>query len=139
MTAELRVVVDTNVIVSQLLLPQSTPARATRLALRRGVLLSSSRHLEEILSVIMRSKFDTYLAPDVRLNEVRRLAEIVELVRPARRIRQSRDPKDDMLLEIAVNGRATHLVTGDRDLLVLDPFEGVRIMTPADFITLVEA
>jgi predicted nucleic acid-binding protein len=45
-----------------------------------------------------------------------------------------RDPKDDKFLSLAVCGRATHLVTGDADLLALNPFEGIRIVTPRQFL-----
>jgi uncharacterized protein len=48
-----------------------------------------------------------------------------------------RDPDDNKLLEIAVVGRADCLVTGDEDLLVLDPFQGIPILTPAGFLTTV--
>jgi len=82
----------------------------------------------------MRSKFDAYVPADVLLEELRRVAGLAEPVRIVRRIRLCRDPKDDMLLEIAANGRASHLVTGDADLLRLDPFEDVRIVTPAAFL-----
>ena len=46
-----------------------------------------------------------------------------------------RDPDDNKLLETAVVGRADCLVTGDQDLLVLDPFQGIPILTPAEFLT----
>ena len=45
-----------------------------------------------------------------------------------------RDPKDNMILELAVSGRADVIVTGDQDLLVLDPFQGIRIVTPEAFL-----
>ena len=45
-----------------------------------------------------------------------------------------RDPEDDHILELAVNGNATYIVTGDADLLVLNPFRGVKILTPAEFL-----
>jgi predicted nucleic acid-binding protein len=48
-----------------------------------------------------------------------------------------RDPDDNKLLEIAVVGRADCLVTGDQDLLILDPFQGIPILTPAGFLTTV--
>jgi predicted nucleic acid-binding protein len=51
---------------------------------------------------------------------------------------QCRDPKDDPILACAVEGRASHLVTGDDDLLELDTYEGIRIVSPADFLKLVE-
>ena len=136
MTTEFRVVVDTNVLVSQLLRPQSKPSEAVRVVLRLGVLLTSAEHLKELFDVVMRRKFDIYVDRETRLQQVRRLAELTEPVRIGRRVRLCRDPKDDMLLEIAVNGRASHLVTGDSDLLQLDPFEGVRILTPSAFLNL---
>jgi predicted nucleic acid-binding protein len=46
-----------------------------------------------------------------------------------------RDPKDNKFLELAVSGRATHIVTGDPDLLTLHPFRGVAIMTAQAFLS----
>ena len=45
-----------------------------------------------------------------------------------------RDPKDDQILELAVSGNADCIVTGDDDLLTLNPFRGIAIITPADFL-----
>ena len=45
-----------------------------------------------------------------------------------------RDPEDDRILELAVSGRADFVITGDADLLAMDPFRGTRIVTPADFL-----
>ncbi len=47
-----------------------------------------------------------------------------------------RDPKDGKLLELAIDGRADLIITGDKDLLVLNPFEGVPIVTPMDYLAL---
>ena len=57
-----------------------------------------------------------------------------EQVDPRRTIRACRDPKDDKFLEVAVAGRADVLVSGDADLQSLDPFEHVRILSPASFV-----
>ena len=46
----------------------------------------------------------------------------------------SRDPKDDKFLDVAVNGRADVIVTGDGDLLALHPFRGIAILTPAAYV-----
>jgi len=51
-------------------------------------------------------------------------------------IRACRDPKDDKFLELAVSGQATHIVTGDADLLVLHPFPGIQIISPTQLIEL---
>ena len=52
-------------------------------------------------------------------------------------MRACRDPDDDKLLELAVNGAADFIVTGDDDLLVMNPFRGIAIVTPAEFLTVV--
>jgi len=57
MGGDFRIVIDTNVFVSQLLLPKSIPAAVVRLALRRGMVLSSAEHLAELFKVAMRPKF----------------------------------------------------------------------------------
>ena len=57
-----------------------------------------------------------------------------ELVSITERIITCRDPKDDKFLELAVNGHADLIVSGDADLLTLDPFRGIPIVTPAAFV-----
>jgi putative PIN family toxin of toxin-antitoxin system len=59
-----------------------------------------------------------------------------ELVQPGRTITVCRDPKDNKFLEVAVAGRADVIVTGDEDLAVLDPFEGIPVIQPARFLHL---
>jgi len=63
-----------------------------------------------------------------------RLAPLIELVEILQSIRASRDPDDDKFLEVAVNGRADVLVSGDADLLELNPFRGIAILTPAAYL-----
>ena len=50
------------------------------------------------------------------------------------RINDCRDPSDNKFLELAVSGRATHIITGDGDLLGLDPFQGKPVLTPGEFL-----
>ena len=50
-------------------------------------------------------------------------------------VQACRDPRDNKFLEVAVNGRADILVSGDKDLLALHPFRGIDIITPADYLT----
>ena len=65
-----------------------------------------------------------------------RQAESVEVTE---RVRACRDPKDDKILELAVNGRANYIVTSDDDLLDLNPFRGIAIVRPAEFLTIVDS
>jgi predicted nucleic acid-binding protein len=53
------------------------------------------------------------------------------------RVAACRDSSDDKFLELAVSGSATHIITGDSDLLELDPFQGIRIIRPQTFLELI--
>jgi putative PIN family toxin of toxin-antitoxin system len=129
-----RVVVDTNVLVSRLLLARSVAASAVRKAVDRGQLLASEATLEELSEVLSRRSLNPYVSVKDRQEFIRLLGRIVELVPITMRIQACRDPKDDKFLELAVNGSADLIVTGDKDLLVLDPFRGISIIRPARYI-----
>jgi uncharacterized protein len=131
-----RIVVDNNALISRLLLPGSTPGRAVRKAVDAGQLLISEATLEELAEVLSRPKFDRYISIEDRQEFIRLLGRVAELVPITYTIRACRDPKDDKILELAVNGNAELIVTGDRDLLVLHPFHGVQILSPAAYLRL---
>ncbi len=132
--AEERIVVDTNVLVSRLLLPESVPGRAVRKVIDVARLLLSEATLAELARVLARAKFDRYVTVAERQGFLRRLGTIAVLVPIVHTIRASRDPGDDKFLELAVNGAAQRIVTGDADLLALDPFRGIGIVTLADYL-----
>jgi uncharacterized protein len=127
-------VFDTNVLVSAALLPTSIPSRSLRAARLTGVLLLSGDTLREIESVLARSKFDLYLDERLRFEFLELLKRASTMVEIVERIAACRDPRDDQFLEVAVNGRAAWIVTGDSDLLSLDPFRDIRIVTPAQML-----
>ena len=126
-----RVVVDTNVLVSRLLLPDSVSARAVRHVVEHFQLLASDATLTELADVLSRDKFDRYVDLADRQAFFQQLARIVERVPITYMVRASRDPKDDMFLELAINGKADYIVSGDQDLLVLQAFEEIQIVTVA--------
>jgi len=129
-----RWVFDTNTLISRLLLPRSVPAQAIDKALACGDLLVSDATLQELAEVIARPKFDKYLSDQERrefFKVLSRVAILVEILRP---VAACRDPKDDKFLELAVNGRADALITGDADLLALHPFLGIPIVSPKAFV-----
>lgn len=134
MTPRERIVVDTNVLISRLLLPASVPGRAVRKAVEVGQLLVSVATTEELAAVLGRAKFDPYLSIADRQEFIRLLGRIAEMLPIVRVVRACRDPRDDKFLEVAVNGRADLVVTGDRDLLELDPFMGITILSPAAYL-----
>lgn len=134
MTAKPRIVFDSNVVISHLLLPRTTVGRAFRKALDTAVLLVSDETLWELAEVLGRAKFDRYLTVAERQEFLGRYIGVAEHVAIIRALRVCRDPRDDKFLSLAVAGAAHFIVTGDQDLLTLDPFEAVRIMTPSDYL-----
>lgn len=126
--------VDTNVLLSRLLVPGSVPAQAVRRAVDQGQILASEATLEELADVLSRPKFDRYLTVSERQQFLRlfmRIAQWVPILHP---VQACRDPRDDKFLALAVNGEAGVIITGDQDLLVLDPFRDVRILEPAAYL-----
>ena len=131
-----RIVFDVNVIVSALLFDNSTPRAAFNRALSQGVILISGALSEELGRVLVRSRFDRYVSLEDREELFDGLTRDSEFVEITESVQVCRDPKDDRILELAVSGAAAYIVTGDTDLLVLNPFRGIEILRPADFLAL---
>jgi putative PIN family toxin of toxin-antitoxin system len=134
MNERLRLVIDTNVLVSHLLLPASIPAQAVRIAVRRDLVLVSEEFIRELAAVLFRPKFDRYVSPEDRRTFLLLLGRIAEPVPTPERIAACRDPKDDMILALAASGQAGLLLTGDRDLLDLKNFRSTQIISPAQYL-----
>ncbi len=129
-----RIVVDTNVLVSRLLAPRSVPGAAVRRAVDHGVLLLSEATLAELAQVLARPKFDAYVSVADRQQFLRLLGRIAVTVPILHRVQACRDPTDDKFLEVALNGDAAVLITGDTDLILMRSFHGVPILTPAAYL-----
>ncbi len=129
----MRVVVDTNVFVSAALSAQSLPALAVYLVERRCVLLKSTATEQELLQVVARPRLARLIAPSFLIWLSRLLAK-AELVTITEQVAECRDPKDNKFLELALNGRASIIISGDEDLLALNPFRGITIANPASFV-----
>jgi hypothetical protein len=129
-----RVVIDTNVYVSRFIREQSIPGQAVGRAWREAVTLTSTAILEELRTVLRRPKFARYIQPEKIEPYIEKVGELGLILVNSPRIRACRDPRDDKFLEVAVHGRADLIVTGDEDLLVLNPFRGIAILTPAEYL-----
>ena len=134
MRSNLRVVPDTNVVVSAALFPQSPPGEVIDYAMRQRAIIASAATLAELNDVLLRPRFERYLQEARRLEFLHHLEQEAELVTITHRITACRDPKDDKFLELAVSGNASHIITGDNDLLALHPFRNIPILTPAAFL-----
>jgi putative PIN family toxin of toxin-antitoxin system len=129
----MRVVVDTNILVSAALKQGSLPYLALHQASQRCMLLKSVVTEAQFFEVIARSYIAPLIRPETR-GWLTRLMRSAELVSITEHVVACRDPTDDKFLELAVSGRADLILTGDKDLLVLDPFRSIPIVTPVTFL-----
>lgn len=138
-----RAVVDTNVLVSGLISGKTPPAQVVDAWLdQQFILVTSIYQVDELNHVLAYPR----IASRIRLEpiEVETIlaglllqAEIVpgEVTLPG----VTRDPKDDFIVASALEGQASYIVSGDRDLLVLEAYEGIQVVTPRQFIEVLAA
>ena len=134
LTSEVRAVFDTNVLISAFIFPTSTPRRAFDFALDHGKLLISLPLLRELYGVLQYPKFDQYASPAQRLQFVNLLTDVGTLTTITVQLQVARDPKDNFVLDLAVSGGASVIISGDNDLLTLGRYDSIPIRTPAQFL-----
>ncbi|MDB5017911.1 MAG: hypothetical protein JWQ84_2743 [Mucilaginibacter sp.] len=127
-------VFDTNILISAFILPQSTARKALNKARKDGIVIISQESASEFTEVFIRPKFDKYLPLEIRLEIIDDFVSLAHFTKPSVEIIICRDPKDDKFLELACTVNAKCIVTGDQDLLVLNPFRGISIKTAAQFL-----
>src|SRR6266850_6168821 len=128
MKGELRFVFDTNVLISATLFKGSVPRQAVDSARRIGKVIMSWPTMAELQEVLARKRFDKYISEDERMLFLEVLALDVVPIEIIETVTDCRDPKDNKFLEVAVNGYADSIVSGDGDLLVLNPFRDIPIV-----------
>lgn len=134
---ESRAVFDTNVLISAFLFPSSAPRDALDFVVEHGKLLISLPLLRELHSVLQYPKFDQYASPSQRTQFVNLLTNVGTLTTINVQLQVVRDPEDNFVLELAVSGGASIIVSGDSDLLTLGHYDSIPIRTPAQFLQLV--
>jgi putative PIN family toxin of toxin-antitoxin system len=128
-------VLDTNALISAFLLSaNSVAAKAYNKAREQGEIILSEDTFNEFSDVFIRPKFDRYLLSDKRFAIIEDIKNVTTFVPVTNKIQACRDPKDDKYLELAFEANAACIITGDKDLLILHPFQNILILTPADFL-----
>lgn len=139
----IRVVVDTNVLVSGLLGIKDSPSSKILQTIRiqKIILVTSPEILEEVGEVISRER----IVKLTKMSEAERKDFIDELIERSdvtagKQLPQivGRDVKDDKFLACAYEAKADNIITGDEDLLALKEYEGIKIVSPRQFIKLLE-
>ena len=134
MTDRIRTVIDTNVLISSTLLPDSLPGRVVREVVLHHLPLISEATYAEAESRLLLDKFDTYVSKQERLYFLQIFLLAAKRIPVTTTIFDCRDPKDNKFLELAVDGQADSIITGDADLLTLHAFRRVDILTPRAFL-----
>ena len=131
----MRVVADTNVWVSRLLLSGSAAAaRALDKALGNSEVMVSELLVAELADVLSRRKFDRYVSVQDREEFLRRVLQVATVAPVLSEVEVCRDPDDNHVLALALDTESGYIITGDRDLLVLNPWRGVMIVPPRTFL-----
>lgn len=130
----MNILLDTNIIISALCFPFSKPRKAFDLAIKNGNLLTSEDTFNELNTVLLKQKFDTYIELSLRQEFLKQYSKLCKTVQISQKIDICRDKKDNKFLELAMNGNADYIITGDSDLLILNPFENIKIITPDAFL-----
>lgn len=133
-----RFVIDTNMLLSSLLIKDSTTFKALEKARNKGALLFSEDTFLEFELVLFRKKFDKYFSEEERLQIIGKIHNEGVFIPVTSNFQLSRDSKDDKFLNLANDANASCIITGDKDLLVLHPFGNISILSPIDFLNIFE-
>ncbi len=128
------VVFDASSLVGALLKEGAIPERALLLARSNETICLSPAVESEIREVFSRPKFRKYLASGRAERILNLLTAAAEMVSPTEAVNDCRDAKDNKYLELALAAKAATIVSSDDDLLVLDPWRGIRIVSPANYV-----
>ncbi len=96
----------------------------------------SESSFQELEKILKRPKFKKYVSLESRNQFITKFELESEQITITEKITICRDPKDNKFLELAINGNANCIITGDQDLLVLNPFRGIQIITVNEFLKL---
>ena len=127
-------IADTNILISAALINDSPPGISLRKAINIGNILFSQSTMEELLVTLNKTKFKKYIRPKDRFVFINRIMRKAIFVEVNHKINECRDPKDNKFLELALSGKADCIISGDEDLLILNPFRGIPILTANEFL-----
>ena len=127
------IVIDTNVLVSAGLLPESKTAQVLALAVEHFVIAQNQDTWHELETRIARPKFDRYFGESGRLRHLVAIAQSIQHFEVVTEVSVSRDKTDDKLIALAIDSEATILISGDPDLKDVRTYKGIEIFSPAQF------
>ena len=127
-----KVVIDTNVFISGILYGGNAEAILTLVRDRIVSLVISPETSVELFRKLHQFSVEDEIVEDLDILLDTHTIKVI----PNRKIQRSRDPKDNMFLDVAIAGHADYLISGDKDLLVLKKIESTAIVSPKNFLML---
>jgi uncharacterized protein len=136
----MRVVLDTNILVSAMIAPTGKPAAIVDAWLDgKFTLVTCAAHLEELRATLQKPRVAALIKPHKAGRLVNQIKKLAEEIRSLPRVKRSSDPNDNFLLALSEAGQADYLVTGDKSgLLPLHRHKATRIVSARDLATLFE-
>ena len=132
-----KIILDTNLWISFLISKKFSQIDKL-IESKRIILIFSNELLEEFIDVVSRPKFKKYFSKKDIEKIIENFDQFGELVKVTSDIQVSRDSKDDFLLNLSIDSKAYYLITGDKDLLILEKIEDTTILTFSEFIEKIE-
>ena len=126
-------IIDTNIIISSLLIRDSITFKVIEKARSKGMLIFSEETFLEFELVLLRKKFDRFFSKEERLQIIEKIHDEGIFFPVTSNLNVCRDPKDDKFLNLAIDTKASCIITGDNDLLVLHPCHNIPIVSPFEF------
>lgn len=127
------IVIDTNVLISAGLSPQSKTAQVLALAVEHFVIAQNQHTWHELETRIVRPKFDRYFGNTGRIEHLVKIAQSMQHFEVTTEVAVSRDATDDKFIALAIDAGASILISGDPDLKDVRMYQGVEILSPAHF------
>jgi putative PIN family toxin of toxin-antitoxin system len=128
-----RIIIDTNLLISFLITKNFTRLDEIIFS-KKCVLIFSRELLEEFLTVAKRPKFRRFFSSSDIEEILETIQEYAEFIEVTSKTEVCKDPKDNFLLSLSLDGNADFLLTGDNDLLILTKFRKTSIVTISDFL-----
>ena len=131
----MRLVLDTNVYISKLLSPAGRVGQTFDYIVHAQLeQLMSNATLQELQRKLAAPKFRRYFSPLAAGIYFSRIQEAATIIEVTTELTVCADPDDDMLFELATDGQADYIISGDQKVLALDPFGQVRVVSPRGFV-----
>ena len=128
----IKIVVDTNILIS-FLIGRSLDSLINGIKKKNVEICFSQNLQDEIFTVMTRPKFSKMI-PEEKIAEIREIvANYTTMINPDCDITDCRDPKDNFILELAVTAKADYIISGDKDLLDLNPYKSIKIIKAREF------